>query len=76
MVLTRRDAIAGWRQMMGPTDPNVAAEEAPESIRSIYGRDILRNAVHGSSNIEQAQRIQELLFENIEISDKSRKLQG
>ncbi|CAH8834384.1 unnamed protein product [Trichobilharzia szidati] len=72
MVLTRRDAIAGWRQMMGPTDPNLAAEEAPGSLRSTYGRDILRNAVHGASNIEQAQRIQELLFENIEISDKSR----
>ncbi|KAH8850446.1 Thioredoxin domain-containing protein 3 like [Schistosoma japonicum] len=74
MVLTRRDAISGWRQLMGPTDPNEASDESSESIRSIYGRDILRNAVHGSSNPEDVQRIQNLLFSGIEASEKSQSL--
>ncbi|CAH8467285.1 unnamed protein product [Heterobilharzia americana] len=74
MILTRRNAIAGWRQMMGPTDPNKAADESSDNIRAIYGRDILRNAVHGASNEEHVKRIQELLFDNLGTSEKSHTL--
>ncbi|CAH8291804.1 unnamed protein product [Schistosoma turkestanicum] len=62
MVLTKSDAIAGWRQLMGPIDPNKASGESSESIRAIYGRDILRNAVHGASNKDDVQRAQSLVF--------------
>lgn len=31
MVLSREDAVQGWRQMIGPTDPEKAKEENPES---------------------------------------------
>jgi nucleoside diphosphate kinase len=30
MVLSREGAVEGWRQVIGPTDPEKAKEEAPE----------------------------------------------
>lgn len=68
MVLNRNDAVDGWRGLMGPTDPNIAKSDAPESIRATFGQDILKNAVHGSSNIEEANKTIELLFGDIDES--------
>jgi len=51
MALEREDAIAKWRELMGPTNP----AEAPEgTIRKLYGTNIERNAVHGSDAPETA----------------------
>jgi len=45
MLLEREDAIAGWRGVMGATDPALAK---PGTIRHDYGFSVERNAVHGS----------------------------
>ncbi|XP_069108080.1 thioredoxin domain-containing protein 3 homolog isoform X21 [Argopecten irradians] len=68
MVLSREDAVEGWRSLIGPTDPEKAKEESPESLRALYGGDILKNAVHGSSNPERAkEHIQKIFGGEVEI---------
>lgn len=56
MELTAGGAIAGWRQFIGPTNTQKAVEEAPGSIRALFGTDGTKNAVHGSDSIDSAVR--------------------
>ena len=50
-VLAADNAIAGYRALMGATDP-AKAEEG--TLRRAFGRDIENNAVHGSDAPETA----------------------
>eukprot|EP00051_Salpingoeca_urceolata_P013476 m.169275 g.169275 ORF g.169275 m.169275 type:complete len:538 (-) comp17802_c1_seq3:45-1658(-) len=54
------DAVAAWRKFIGPTNPEAAKQEAPESIRAKFGTDVTQNAVHGSDSDQSAAR--EILF--------------
>jgi len=45
LVLEGEDAIARWRDLMGPTDSTKAG---PDTVRGRYGTSVSRNAVHGS----------------------------
>lgn len=51
MMLQGENAIDRWRTLMGATDPARAAEG---TIRKEFGRNIERNAVHGSDSPESA----------------------
>ncbi len=63
-VLEGEDAIAVNRQIMGATDPGKAS---PGTIRSDFGIDIERNAVHGSDSPESAKKEIALFFKSDEI---------
>ena len=51
MALEGENAIARYRELMGPTDSKKAP---PGTIRQKYGTDIERNAVHGSDGTDTA----------------------
>lgn len=53
MVIEGDDVIRRWRDLMGPTDPTIAA---PGTLRRKFGDDKTRNAVHGSDAPETAWR--------------------
>ena len=51
MVLEREDAIRQWRDLMGATNPEKAAEG---TIRKKFAQNIERNSAHGSDAPETA----------------------
>ena len=50
-VLERQEAVAGWRDLMGATDP---AKADAGTLRKEFGRSIENNATHGSDAPETA----------------------
>uniref|UniRef100_A0A8C5WIS4 Nucleoside diphosphate kinase-like domain-containing protein n=1 Tax=Leptobrachium leishanense TaxID=445787 RepID=A0A8C5WIS4_9ANUR len=62
------DVIPSWREFIGPTDVEIARKEKPESLRAQYGTEVLYNAVHGSSDRDQASRELAFFFPNFKIS--------
>jgi len=59
-LVTGKKALTELRAKVGPTDPEVAKIEAPESIRAKFGGDILKNGLHTPSDGNEKAKIYEL----------------
>jgi len=70
LALRKPNAIAEWRTLLGPTKTEVAKQQAPNSIRALYGTNDTKNAVHGSDSVKSANRELNLLFPNNTFSNK------
>ena len=60
--LLKNNAVADLCKIAGPENSMIAKNQAPDSIRAIYGRDNLRNAVHVSASVETAEFECDLYF--------------
>jgi nucleoside-diphosphate kinase len=58
--LEREHAVEKWREVIGATDPQKAAEG---TIRKLYGTNIENNAVHGSDSPENGIRETDFFFQ-------------
>ncbi|KAK7056852.1 hypothetical protein VNI00_002569 [Paramarasmius palmivorus] len=54
-VLERRRSVEVWNALMGNKDPEVARQEAPNSLRALYGISPKQNALMGSPDVETAE---------------------
>ena len=66
MELVGKDMIKKWRMFIGPTNCQVARAKSPDSIRALYGKEGVRNAVHGSDAVESAERELNIFFNKIQ----------
>lgn len=62
MELVADEAIAKWRQLIGPTNSLTAKSDAPESLRAMFGTDGTKNAVHGSDSAASFKRESDFWF--------------
>jgi nucleoside-diphosphate kinase len=66
MVLTKKDAVKEYRQLIGATDP---AKAERGTIRKLYARSVQSNAVHGSDSDENAAIESNFFFSSLEYYD-------
>jgi nucleoside-diphosphate kinase len=64
LVLTRTDAVATLRQVIGATDPK---EAAPGTVRKLFAESKERNAIHASDSDENAAREERFFFSETEV---------
>lgn len=63
MILSKENAVADFRKLIGATNPADAAEG---TIRKLYAKSIEANAVHGSDSDENAQIEGNFFFSSLE----------
>ena len=54
--------MKAWREAIGPTNTLTAKAEAPQSLRSLFGTDGTKNAVHGSDTLGSYKREHDFWF--------------
>merc|ERR1711865_228390 len=43
-------SVSRWNELCGAEDPNVAQSTSPQSLRAVFGSDIIQNCVHASAD--------------------------
>lgn len=64
MVLDRENAVEHFRQVIGATDPQKAAEG---TLRRMYAENVRQNIIHGSDSDENAKKEIAFFFPAMEI---------
>ncbi|MCL2690494.1 MAG: nucleoside-diphosphate kinase [Chitinispirillia bacterium] len=64
LALSGENAITRWRELMGATNPEKAAEG---TIRKLYGTNVQFNACHGSDAPETARQEVSFFFTGIDL---------
>ena len=64
MALEKENAILAWRELMGATNPEKAADG---TLRKLFAENIERNAVHGSDAPETAAQEIPFFFTGTEL---------
>ncbi len=62
-ILSKKDAVADYRQLIGATDPTKAEDG---TIRKLFAKSIAANAVHGSDSDENASLESNFFFSELE----------
>jgi len=62
LILEKENAVQAWRDLIGATDP---AKAAPGTIRSLFGENVGKNAVHGSDSEQNAALESALVFSDV-----------
>ncbi|XP_034183560.1 nucleoside diphosphate kinase homolog 7 [Osmia lignaria lignaria] len=68
--LLGENAVARWKEVIGPEDSDGARLTAPSSIRACYGKDTIHNAVHGSENEAAAAKELQFFFPGPKSTEK------
>jgi nucleoside-diphosphate kinase len=63
LVLEKEDAVAGFRKLIGATDP---AKADPGTIRKLFAASVGENAIHGSDSDENAKIESDFFFSALE----------
>lgn len=63
MALQRENAIQGWRELMGATNP---ADAKAGTVRKLFGTSIGNNAAHGSDGLETAKIELKIFYPNLQ----------
>lgn len=54
-VLERRRAVEVWNTLMGDRDPEFSRQEAPNSLRALYGNSLAQNGLMGAPDTQTAE---------------------
>lgn len=63
--LVKKNAIKDWLALLGPEDVELAKKNSPNSLRAVFGKDTMENAVHGSLTSSDVKRESSLIFNKI-----------
>uniref|UniRef100_A0A2P2I632 Nucleoside diphosphate kinase homolog 5 n=1 Tax=Hirondellea gigas TaxID=1518452 RepID=A0A2P2I632_9CRUS len=68
-ILSREEAVAHWRKVLGPTKVSVARQDAPSSLRARFGDpdNDSHNGTHGSDAVASAQREIKFFFPDLTL---------